>query len=111
MLDLKTLKYDLKAGRDIAVTVGQIVFTPAHYPKKEDAATAFLAALKAYAEANDYDPDNVIMNPDYYDGQGPCVCWEEGFYQWGQYMTEYLHNAPHWYTEPFHSFDVCFCDM
>lgn len=109
MLTLRTLAYNEKAGRDMPTDVGQIMFTPAHYPKKEDAATAFFAALKAFAVANGYNPDNVIMNPSYAEGHYPCVCWEEGPYQWGQYMTEYLH-AHGWYTEPFYSFDVCFTE-
>lgn len=106
---LRTLAYDEKAGRDTARVVGQIDFDPKKYNSKTDAAHAFHDALRQFAKANGYNSNNVIMNPDYHDGQGPCVCWEEGPYQWGQYMTEYLH-ANGWYTEPFYSFDVCFTE-
>lgn len=109
MLSLKTLQYDSDLGRDTTKEIGQINFDPANYRDKQKAAEAFHVALQDFARENGYDPKNVILNPDYYDGHGPCVCWEEGPYQWGQYMTEYLH-AHGWYTEPFYSFDVCFTE-
>lgn len=108
MLTLKTLAYDPQLGRDAATDVGQIDFDPQEYKDKADAASAFCEALKRFARENGYDPKGVIMHPDYQDSP-LCVCWEEGPYQWGQYMTEYLH-AHGWYTEPFYSFDVTFTE-
>lgn len=109
MLTLRTLAYNEKAGRDMTTEVGQIDFDPQKYTDKQEAAKAFHSALQQFARENGYNPDYVIMDPDYHDGQGPCVCWEEGPYQWGQYMTEHLH-ANGWYTEPFYSFDVTFTE-
>ena len=107
MLTLQTLAYDEARGRDMVKDVGSIQFTPADYRDREAAAEAFCQQLKFFAKANGYNPDNVIMNPSYSAGHHPCVCWEEGPFQWGQYMTNNLHGEA-WYTEPYHSFDVCF---
>lgn len=109
MLNVQTLAYDPAVGYDRTQVVGQIDFDPNAYKDRTAAAVAFYAALQKFAKDNGYNPDNVILNPSYHTGISQCVCWEEGPYQWGQYMTGSLH-AHGWYTEPYYSFDVCFTE-
>jgi len=112
MLTLETWVYDQEKGEDVPQSVAEINFTPSEYPDCASAALAFFNALNSYAIEEGYSNHSVsIITPvdaaergyDY----NYVVSWEDGPYQWGRFITNHLY-ADNWYTEPRHSFDVCF---
>ena len=78
----------------------------------EQAARAVYKALCDYCERCGVPTSEVhIKTPEesLKHGVGCCwyVCFEAGEYQWA-IGASFILSGPHWYTEPFYSFDLCF---
>jgi len=89
-------------------------YDPTKYKSKASAAKAFHKALREVCRDMGMNPDIEIFiqtpeqsaNAGY--GRNWRVCWESGPYQWAVGTSFTAHNLPHWYTEPYYSFDLCF---
>jgi hypothetical protein len=100
----------------IATEYGPVKF---HYePKKYKAPHAAAKALhKALCElcadwGGNADLEVLLFTPEQSERNGTgrnwYVCWESGPYEWAYETSWDVANDPHWYTEPYHSFDLCF---
>lgn len=115
MLALETWVYDSYKGEDVPQSVAEIKFTPSEHNDCASAAIAFFAALNSYAIKEGYLDGSVsILTPEDAAkrklGYNYMVSWEDGPYHWGIFIADHLH-AHNWYTEPYHSFDVCFMPL
>ncbi len=114
MLTLKTLEYQPARDGDVLIDLSpKIAFTPSKYKTRQRAAIAFHTALVQFADAAGYTGKNVLLwTPEQsVQKRGSAewmVCWEEGPFEWATNMSAQLHHHPHWFTEPYYSFDLCF---
>jgi len=87
-------------------------FDPSQYKKPANAAKALYKALCEVCRRMDLNPDIELQTPEQslragY-GRNWRVSWESGPYQWAIGTSYEVCNGPHWYTEPYYSFDLCF---
>lgn len=114
MLKLQTWVYNPEKGRDLATEVGQIDFDPSTVKTPEEAAKGFHKALSAYAATHGYDAKYVYLwepQETARRGYGNCwmVSWEDGPFEWAVFLSlSATMHGPWGYTEPYHSFDLCF---
>ena len=92
----------------------KIDFTPTDYKTPANAAKALYKEICKAAKSIGQNPDIevALLNPEQSakmgTGKNWRVVWEAGLYQWAIGFSFQCHNSPHWYTEPYYSFDVCF---
>lgn len=109
---VKTLVYRPERGCDVLTNVGDVQFDPSLYKTPQEAASAFFDALDTFATAAGYPEGSVgLWEPQDAEARGYghnwMVTWEDGPYQWAINMSFQM-TGPGWYTEPYHSFDLCF---
>jgi len=91
-------------------------FDPHKYKSKGGAAKALYQALREKAVEHGQDPDSevFIRTPEECEeagyGRNWQVSWEAGPYEWAIGASFQVENHPHWFTEPYYSFDLCFTD-
>tara|TARA_R110002012_G_scaffold2918_1_gene13964 strand:- start:8 stop:322 length:315 start_codon:yes stop_codon:yes gene_type:complete len=88
-------------------------FEPSRYKTEGGAAKAFFKALCILAHDLGYpDGEVILQTPERSDkcgyGKNWRVSWEGGLYGWGVSASLGGLWSDNWYTEPYHSFDVCF---
>jgi hypothetical protein len=91
-----------------------IDYDPTKYKAKAAAAKALHKALRKVCGDMGGNPDTelFIQTPEE-SARAGCghnwrVGWESGPYQWAVGTSFEVENNPHWYTEPYYSFDLCF---
>ena len=109
MLDIKTLVYSPEAGGDVLVPAITLDLDPSTATSPEAAARALHKAICASGYSNPkhiflWSPEETAKR-----GYGNCwsVCWEEGPFEWALDASSKLHT-PHWFSEPWNSFILCF---
>lgn len=91
-----------------------IDYNPREYKRPANAAKAFYKALCGVCRDMGLNPDIevVMQTPEESANAGyGCnwrVCWESGPYEWAVGTSFDVANDPHWFTEPYYSFDLCF---
>lgn len=91
-----------------------IDYDPSRYKKPAAAAKALHKALRKVCRDMGMDPDHEVFlcTPDHSEymgtGRNWRVVWESGPFEWAIGTSFEVSNMPHWYTEPYYSFDLCF---
>lgn len=90
-------------------------FDPSKYSTKAGAAKALYRALvKLNKELGGADGEVIIRSPKEDSPNGyPCwwVCWEGGPYSWACPTSfDVSNHTAGWYSEPYWSFDLAFCE-
>jgi len=89
-----------------------INYDPSRYKKPAAAAKALHKALRKVCRDMGMNPDiELFIQTPEESARAGCgrnwrVVWESGPYEWGTRTSP--NNYPHWYTEPYYSFDLCF---
>jgi hypothetical protein len=109
---LKTLVYNYEKGYDNLKIIGVLDIDPSAFTSAEEAASALFEKLDTFATKTGYSEGSVgLWTPEDAEkrGYGRCwmVTWEGGPYEWAIYVSMEMHG-PWGYTEPHHSFDLCF---
>lgn len=92
----------------------ELDYDPTKYKSTAAAAKAFHKALRKLCAEWDMDPDHEVFlcTPDHSEymgtGRNWRVVWESGPFEWAIGASFEVENNPHWYTEPYYSFDLCF---
>ena len=91
----------------------ELDYDPSRYTSTASAARAMAKALRKLCTEMDMEPREVILctpsESDYLGtGLNWRVIWKCGPFEWAVGASFEVENSPHWYTESYYSYDLCF---